>query len=154
MTPKRFLLVLLVIIVLLAAGGAAYYKMSRDTFDSNTVSAGNGEQLTDEAVADLIKAVSKHMILPEGEEPVAAQIIDVDELLKTQPFYRGAINGDMLLIYQASAKAILYSPSRDLLVNVGPIVLDEEAEAQAEGDNVTADAPIEEQPTDGPVETQ
>jgi len=128
MTPKRFLLIV-VLVVLLVAGGIGYYLWSRDTFDRNTTTGvANGEELTEDDVAELIEAVSKHIILPEGEEPVAAKIIDVDELLKTQPFYRGAINGDILLIYQAAAKAILYSPSRDMLVNVGPIIADEEAD--------------------------
>lgn len=128
MTPKRFILIV-VLVVLLIAGGVGYYFWSRDTFDRNAITTGaSGEELTDDDVAELIEAVSKHIILPQGEEPVAAKIIDVDELLKTQQFYRGAINGDILLIYQTAAKAILYSPSRDMLVNVGPIVANGEAE--------------------------
>lgn len=149
MTPRRFLLIIVVIIILLAAGGAAYYTMSRDTFNSGSVDTADGGELTNEDVAKLVKAVSKHMILPEGEEPVAAKIIDVDELLKTQPFYRGAFNGDILLIYQAAAKAILYSPSRDILVNVGPIVLDEETPTSVQTDTLPVeDVPDETTPDD------
>ena len=129
MTPKRFLLVLLLIIILAVAVGAAYYMKSQDTFLGG--SAASDEGLTQEDIDELVASVGKHMMLPEGEAPVAAKIVDVDELLKTQSFYRGAINGDVLLIYQAAAKAIIYSPSRDLLVNVGPIILDENAAAAA-----------------------
>lgn len=127
MTPKRFIL-LIVIVVVLIAGGGAYYFWSHETFDRSAMTTTTGEELTDDDVASILQAVSKHIILPEGEEPVVAKIINVDELLKTQQFYRGAINGDILLIYQATSKAILYSPSRDMLVNVGPIIADEEAD--------------------------
>ena len=129
MTPKRFILLIVVIVALLAAGVVGYYFWSHDTFDRSSTTVANGKDLTEDDIDDVIEAVSKHIILPQDEEPVAAKIIDVDELLTTQPFYRGAINGDILLIYQTSAKAILYSPSRDMLVNVGPIIVDENADA-------------------------
>lgn len=130
MTPKRFLLAVSIIIILGALGGVAYYMKSHDTFLGGS-SVTQGDELTEKDIAGFVKAVGKHMMLPEGEAPVAAKIVDIDELLKTQSFYRGAINGDILLIYQTAAKAIIYSPSRDLLVNVGPIILDENAAAAA-----------------------
>jgi hypothetical protein len=143
MTPKHFLLII-VLVVLLIAGGIGYYLWSRDTFDRNAITTGaSGEELADDDVAEIIEAVSKHIILPEGEEPIVKKIINVDELLKTQQFFRGTINGDILLIYQTAAKAILYSPSRDMLVNVGPIVANEEAEAtpiEAEVSEETSEA--------------
>ncbi len=141
MTPKRFLLII-AIAALIIAGGVGYYFWSHDTFDARTPNVADDTVLSDEDVAEIIKAAGKHIILPEGEEPAAAKIIDVDELLKTQPFYRGAINGDILLIYQASAKAILYSPSRDMLVNVGPIV----------GEDGTETAPIDAEVSDETTE--
>ncbi len=140
MTSKRSLLALIVIIILLVVGSVAYYMQSHDTFTSGSAVVANGDDLTQDDVDKTVKAVGKHMILPEGEEPVAAKIVDVDELLKTQPFYRGAINGDILLIYQAAAKAILYSPSRDLLVNVGPIVRDDADTTSTDTTPVEADA--------------
>ncbi len=142
MTPKRFIL-LIVIVVVLIAGGGAYYFWSHETFDRSAMTTTTGEELTDDDVASILQAVSKHIILPEGEEPVVAKIINVDELLKTQQFYRGAINGDILLIYQATSKAILYSPSRDMLVNVGPIIADEEA------DTTPVEAEVSEETTEG-----
>ncbi|MEN9405493.1 MAG: hypothetical protein RLY47_452 [Candidatus Parcubacteria bacterium] len=142
MTPKRFIL-LIVIVVVLIAGGGAYYFWSHETFDRSAMTTTTGEEPTDDDVASILQAVSKHIILPEGEEPVVAKIINVDELLKTQQFYRGAINGDILLIYQATSKAILYSPSRDMLVNVGPIIADEEA------DTTPVEAEVSEETTEG-----
>jgi hypothetical protein len=74
-------------------------------------------------IADLIAKVGKLVILPTGEQPVIATINDAASLIKQQAFYTGAINGDVVLVYQKAAKAIVYSPSRNMIVNVGPVIL-------------------------------
>ena len=74
-------------------------------------------------IKELIAKVGKLILLPTGEEPVIATINDASTLIKEQPFYKGAVNGDVVIVYQKAAKAIVYSPSRNLIVNVGPIVL-------------------------------
>lgn len=72
-------------------------------------------------LAAAIKAVSKHMILPEGDEPVLATVTAAETLIKQQMFFIGAINGDQLLLFPRNLKAVIYSPSRDVIVNAGPI---------------------------------
>jgi predicted negative regulator of RcsB-dependent stress response len=74
-------------------------------------------------VKDLIARVSKLIILPTGEDPVVATINDAAALIKDQIFYKGAKNGDVVLVYQKASKAIVYSPDRNVIVNVGPIFL-------------------------------
>lgn len=73
--------------------------------------------------SDLILKISKLVILPTGEEPAVATINDAPSLIKEQVFYKNAINGDIVLVYQKAAKAIVYSPSRNIIVNVGPVYL-------------------------------
>ena len=70
---------------------------------------------------EVIGKVSKLIVLPKGEEPVMATITDAAALVKEQPFYTGSQNGDVVLMYQKALKAIIYSPERNLIVNVGPI---------------------------------
>ena len=72
---------------------------------------------------DLIAKVGKLIILPTGEDPVIATINDAASLSKDQVFYKGSQNGDVVLVYQKASKAIIYSPERNLIVNVGPIFL-------------------------------
>ena len=74
-------------------------------------------------IQSLIDQVGKLVILPTGEQPVIATINDAASLIKQQAFYTGAVNGDVVLVYQKAAKAIVYSPSRKLIVNVGPVIL-------------------------------
>ncbi len=142
---KRALLIFIIVLLVLGGGGYFYYRSSHDTFEAK-------QELSKEEIASILTAVGRHIRLPD-EEPLVATVADIDSLVATQSFYQGAENGDILLIYPTAAKAILYDPEGDVLINVGPIVLDEEARA-AENDQVTIEAPLEEQPTDGSVETQ
>ena len=83
-------------------------------------------QVDQAQVKDLIAKVGKLVILPTGEEPVIATINDAAGLAKEQPFYKGSANGDVVLVYQKAAKAIVYSVTRNIIVNVGPVVLQDQ----------------------------
>jgi hypothetical protein len=74
-------------------------------------------------VQEIINSASKLIMLPVGEDPVIATINDAAALAKDQAFYKGAENGDVVLVYQKAAKAIVFSPSRNLVINVGPVFL-------------------------------
>lgn len=92
-----------------------------------------------------VAAVGKLILLPENEAPLVATIVDATTLEQEQAFYRGAENGDQLLIYGNSLRAILYSPERNIIVNVGPVEVPNEGStvAQApEDSNVDEEAPL------------
>ncbi len=71
---------------------------------------------------ETLESISKLIIVPQGEIPVIATITNAVSLIKDQPFYKGSINGDVVVIFQKAAKAIVYSPSRNIIVNVGPVL--------------------------------
>jgi len=108
----------LVIGVIIGVGGLWTWNHYSTKSAQDMVSQANQAQ-----VADLITKVGKLVILPTGEEPVVATINDAASLIKQQAFYSGAVNGDVVLVYQKSAKAIVYSPSRNMIVNVGPVIM-------------------------------
>jgi hypothetical protein len=63
------------------------------------------------------------MLLPKDNTPPRVAIItDPVTLVGEQDFYRGAEAGDVLVLFEESKRAILYSPRRDIIINVGPIV--------------------------------
>lgn len=68
-----------------------------------------------------VDAVGELMILPEGDEPVLATVTDAEALTKQQAFFTGAVDGDQLLLFSKNMKAIIYSPSRNKIINAGPI---------------------------------
>jgi hypothetical protein len=75
---------------------------------------------TEQQVSDLVAQVSKHIVVPAGQTPMVATVQD-PELLRTQNalFYKDAQVGDRLLVW--SDKAVLYSPSRDLVLAMAPL---------------------------------
>lgn len=71
------------------------------------------------SVTEVKSKVSQHMLLPTDEEPALATVTDTTKL--TNPFLKKANNGDKLLIYQNNKRIIIYRPSIDKIVDVGPI---------------------------------
>lgn len=75
---------------------------------------------------DLFAKISKHIILP-AENPIVSTITDAEKLQREDAFFSNVQNGDTLLIFPNTKKAVLYSSVRDVLVNVGPVILPESA---------------------------
>ena len=80
----------------------------------------NPQQVAQQETAETVRLVSKHILLPEGEDPTLATVTNPDSL-KDQPFFAHAKIGDKVLIYTNARKAILYNPSSDKLVEVAPL---------------------------------
>lgn len=81
------------------------------------VFAGEG---TEREMRSLVSSVSDHMLLPPDETPTIATVSDM-HALEGQLFFKNAQVGDKVLMYMVSQKAILYRPSSDLIIEVGPI---------------------------------
>lgn len=79
------------------------------------------EEKAQKELAAAVAAVGELMILPEGDEPVLATVTDAKVLTAQQAFFSGSVNGDQLLLFPRSLKAIIYSPSRNKIINAGPI---------------------------------
>lgn len=132
-------LVLIVIVVAVIAGAVIYLGPDKK---EGAVMTPEGEQPTEEISAEEVKAlvasVGAHFLLPADEEPVVATITDATALAAEQEFYQNASNGDRLLIYQGRKQAILYNPTLDIIVNVGPVVLQDDPNAAAPAEGETA----------------
>ena len=116
-TKKKFWISGFILIILLIGGGLYY------TYYQNTPAAKEAKIKSE--TATLIKEVSKHILLTTDEEPAIFVITDPAQLSAQQAFFANAIQGDKLLVYWKTAKAIIYSPERKLIVNVGPVTFDE-----------------------------
>ena len=104
---------LIIFLILFAA--AIYFVLTQNTQTP--------EEIQQEKVAKAISDASKHILLP-SEAPQIFDITDPAVLISQQQFFSGSISGDVLLVYPASAKAIIWSPSRNIVVNSGPIQSD------------------------------
>jgi len=107
-TKRRSVFVILFIVVLVVGG---YYFLNKPT----------PEERAKQELASAIARVSKIMILPQDDQPVLATVTDAKTLIAQQTFFAGSINGDQLLLFPKSMKAVIWSPSRSKIINVGPI---------------------------------
>lgn len=82
------------------------------------------QELARQEVQAIVDKVGEIMILPTNEFPQMATVDNAAELSKTQAFFASVENGDKVLIYLQDQKAIIYRPSTDKIVNVGPVVAD------------------------------
>ena len=96
------------VLLLVVTGVAGYfYYQSR-----------HAAQIADsKEIEELTQTIGKFMELPEGETPTLATVTD-KEKLADQTFFLKAENGDKVLIYSQSGKAILYRPSTGKIVDV------------------------------------
>lgn len=112
---KKSLVYIIGAIIILGALGFGYYKYSHTEKAMKAKAA--------KEVTALTKEIGAIMVLPEGE-PTIFDITDPAQLASQQAFFAGAQKGDKLLVYSQAAKAIIYSPARHLIVNVGPVTFD------------------------------
>lgn len=122
----KWLVVAIIVIIIIGAAAAVWFFVIR----------GNN---TDDAA--IIERTSKHLILPAGEQPAITTVENAAEM-SGQPFFANVKDGDKIMIYAQSARIIIYRPSENILVNVGPIVDDSAAAIETDattGSDVTAD---------------
>jgi hypothetical protein len=113
----NFILFLVLIIV-----SYAYYQ-SKSELDLLKNPEAQAQVMRKEA-EEIIAMVSKVALLPEGDEfPEVLTIENADLAIQEQPNLTGVVTGDKILLYMKSGKAIVYSPSRNIIVNILPVVL-------------------------------
>lgn len=120
---KRFCFSLVVFVVFAIAGVVTFGgDMS---IYSTQLKFTNAEQ-----AETILTKVGKLIKLPEGETPTVATIEDAETLKVSQPFLASADNGDVLIIYTEATMALLYRPSDNILVAVGPVTGEVSAHSQ------------------------
>lgn len=103
------------IIAGLAVFGGIYFNKYNDLKNANP------EDLQKTQVQQTIEKVGKLYTLPANEQPDVATVKDKEALKKQYPFFDQAENDDVVLIYKDAKLAILYRPSSNQLVKVGPV---------------------------------
>lgn len=111
----------LIILILLAVAGAGYmyYQYDKTAKELKKVKSQTTQSASpkEDEVKKIVAEVAKVARLPQNETPSIATITDVSKL-KDQPFFKDAKNGDILLVFNNSGKAILYDPKEKKVVDV------------------------------------
>lgn len=117
-SPFPFIIVALVIVVAIVLGLKNMFAPSTTGKSSISQPTQSGSATDD--VPQLVTRVARHIVVNDGEEPTVATVQDAETLRAKSPFfYADAQNGDRLLIW--SDKAVLYSPTRDIVLAVLPL---------------------------------
>ncbi len=124
----------IILIVLAAVIGGGVYKYNQ-YINSDSYKLAQAQKDTNNMIGNLAKL----MALPNAT-PTLFTIDDPAKLSSNQAFFKDAVKGDVLFIYQDTLKAIIYSPSRNIVVNVGPINFDKSTVTPGEAKS-SAEAP-------------
>lgn len=133
------------VISLLSLGAAVFFYTQYRTALSE-----KGAQ--ENELAEVLGQVERLMELPAGETPTLATVAD-KEKLSEQAFFKNAENGDKILIYTESGRAVLYRPSSGKIVDVTTINIQNEATPSETPVAPEAVPVTEEIPSETPVET-
>ncbi|MDR3547796.1 MAG: hypothetical protein P4M11_05960 [Candidatus Pacebacteria bacterium] len=68
-----------------------------------------------------MQKVGELIQLPQGGTPTMATITNASAVKSEQPFLANAENGDVLIVYTNAQTAMLYRPSTNKLIAVGPV---------------------------------
>ena len=108
---KRNSIVILFVVLLIACiyFFVQYRKLSRTP-----------DVIAKEKTAEVIKKISELAIVPNDPGAVLATVTDITKL-KDQHFFANAQNGDQIVIFPSVMKAVLYRPSINRIVDIGPL---------------------------------
>jgi hypothetical protein len=111
---RRYILWIVAVVVLILLGAA--FELGR----YNVYQANPGLEGQEQATAVLDK-VGQLIQLPQSETPTMATISNAASARQGQPFLANAQNGDVLIVYTNAGEALLYRPSNNKLIAVGPV---------------------------------
>lgn len=109
---KKILVLVAIIVISLASYG--WYQSRIHKIEV-------GHDFSAEQEDMIIQAVSQKMVVSNNERPRIFGVTDRELGFTGDSFFDLAKEGDIVLIYEQEGKAILWSPSRDRVVNAGPV---------------------------------
>ncbi|MEI6690378.1 MAG: LytR C-terminal domain-containing protein [bacterium] len=113
---KKLLIISIPLLVIILGPSLFFYSKYRQaSSELAKISPAKAED-----VKKIVTKIGQLMELPAGEEPAMATVADKDKL-QGEKFFELAQNGDKVLIYEKSQKAILYRPTTNKIVDVSRI---------------------------------
>lgn len=131
----KIFLILLVTHLLVGFGGWSY-----GNYTKVTTAVGLVTELQPKEVESYVKKVAALIAIPKDEVPKVIVLNNAAEIAKQQPFFVGTKDGDVFLAFNKTKKAIIYRPSENIIINVGPIY-DEPVANQVSSDQSKSTTP-------------
>ncbi len=151
----KILIVFLVFAILIGACAWLFINYNNAQKQVDYLSGLTVEDVNKKATDELLEKVGKLILLPEDEQMTISTIQDIERLVEAEPFFEKAQNGDKVIIY--NDRAIIYNPTKNILVNVGPVYA-QENNSQGENENLGIDQtdtfPIKEEREQTTIKTE
>lgn len=122
---NKVAIIVLTVALVAAVGLGIYLYMQNQDLRNNPESSQQAQQDKANKMKD---KVAKLIEVPTDETPTLATVTDADKL-KDQPFFQGAQNDDVILLFPQAKRAIIYRESENKLINVGPIAITSDSSA-------------------------
>jgi hypothetical protein len=100
---------------------------------------------------EIIAKVGKIIQLPADEQPTIATVNELEKV-REQQFFKNALIGDKVLVYQTAKKAFLYRPSENKIIEVGVVNISNEGQVAGDSSDIQVISPTP-LPTNPPVVT-
>lgn len=122
--PNKRLYLILAVVLLLFVGFVFKSNNDKQQLEEQVASLQQPQKDTsaEDEAAQLKEEIGQFLELPQNEEPTVVTVVDADKV-RNQSFFKNAQNGDKVLLYATSGKAILYRPSTKKVIEVAPINL-------------------------------
>lgn len=120
--PATFVVIILILGLL---GACVFLYNERQDLRAQVAELSARPPSSEDEAADLKREVGAYIQLPDNELPTIATVVDVNKV-KDQAFFAKSENGDKVLIFVKSGKAILYRPSTKKIIEIAPINLNQE----------------------------
>lgn len=118
---KKIIIIVVCILGVSVLGFMVYqYTLLRAEVSKLRSSPQAVQEATKAENAKLIELVRTLINVPADETPTIATVTD-SEKLKNNAFFINAKNGDKVLIYSTTKKAIIFRPGENKIIEVGPI---------------------------------
>jgi hypothetical protein len=137
-------IILYILILVLGAGLGIFFVQQKPELFGLSKSAASSQAQVNATIAE----VGKLITLPTDEQPTVATVTDAS-VVKSQPFFTNAENGDIVLIYTKAQKAILFRPSANIIVEVGAVNINQASATPAP--SVTPSGKVKATPVASPV---
>ena len=114
---------ILITVLMIALLGAVFYLYREN---NKKLALLNDPALVTKSEIEQIKSkVAKLIELPSDEDPSLVTVVDKNKIMD-QEFFKNAENGDKVLIYIKAKEAIIYRPSTNKIIGIGPVDLSSE----------------------------
>lgn len=98
--------------------GFMYYKTSNEL---NAIKNPEKQKaILEKKISDVVSEISKVININSDDKPVFAGIVEDPEVLKKeQEFFKDAQVGDYVFVFEKTSKAMIWNPTKKIIVNFG-----------------------------------